>query len=101
LAVTEDEPPAAYTRALEERVQLLERQLAETVATQEPWAADQNYGFHGGPKSNALGEVVEVLSHGNFEAPAYVGASSGLNLALNLGKAIQETTYLCFSTGHG
>ncbi|KAK7937902.1 uncharacterized protein PG986_014770 [Apiospora aurea] len=43
--------------------------------------------------SNALGEVVELLSMGNFEAPAYIGSSSGLNLALNLGEMVQATVW--------
>lgn len=30
---------------------------------------------------------------GNFEAPAYIGSSSGLNLALNLGEMVQATVW--------
>ncbi|KAI0480600.1 putative C6 transcription factor [Xylariaceae sp. FL0804] len=93
-AVTEDEPPAAYTRALEERIAHLEARLSEQVHHQGPQQASPVLSEP--PRalsSNALGEVVELLSRGNFEAPAYVGASSGLNLALNLGEMVQATVW--------
>lgn len=82
-----------YTRALEERVAFLETALSEASSGQpldeqppakRPALSAQN---------NALGEVVELLSMGNFEAPAYIGSSSGLNLALNLGEMVQATVW--------
>lgn len=42
-------------------------------------------------RNNVLAEAVELLALGNIEAPAYVGASSGLNLALTLGEMVQAT----------
>ncbi|KAI1337793.1 putative C6 transcription factor [Xylariaceae sp. FL0016] len=93
-AVTEDEPPAAYTRALEERVAFLETRLSDLghqQQTQQVSPVSSEAPRIAG--SNVLGEVVELLSLGNFEAPAYVGASSGLNLALNLGEMVQATVW--------
>ncbi|KAK8091952.1 Chitin deacetylase 1 [Apiospora hydei] len=105
-AVTEDEPPAAYTRALEERVAFLESRVTELNGL--PFQQQEEEQKHRQPQhpsqsqfpprnsshsSNALGEVVELLSLGNFEAPAYIGSSSGLNLALNLGEMVQATVW--------
>lgn len=42
---------------------------------------------------DALSEVVDMISMGNFEAPAYVGPSAGLSLALNLGEMVQATVW--------
>ncbi|KAI1842322.1 hypothetical protein JX266_011490 [Neoarthrinium moseri] len=92
-AVTEDEPPAAYTRALEERVAFLETALNEVgngQSADEPPPAKRPALT---AQHDALGEVVELLSMGNFEAPAYIGSSSGLNLALNLGEMVQATVW--------
>ncbi|KAI0024666.1 fungal-specific transcription factor domain-containing protein [Xylariomycetidae sp. FL0641] len=93
-SVTEDEPPAAYTRALEKHIIFLERQLSEVAQQQGQLSPPQTQdGFCPQAKHDALGEVVEFLTSGNFEAPAYVGASSGLNLALNLGEMVQATVW--------
>ncbi|KAK6062977.1 hypothetical protein SCUP234_04906 [Seiridium cupressi] len=90
-SVTELRP--RYTRALEERVAFLETALNElgngqSVDEQPPAKRPALSAQH-----NALGEVVELLSMGNFEAPAYIGSSSGLNLALNLGEMVQATVW--------
>ncbi|ETS83405.1 hypothetical protein PFICI_05281 [Pestalotiopsis fici W106-1] len=82
-----------YTRALEERVAFLETALNEMASGQpmdEPPPAKRPALS---AQHNALGEVVELLSMGNFEAPAYIGSSSGLNLALNLGEMVQATVW--------
>ncbi|KAK8015528.1 hypothetical protein PG991_008416 [Apiospora marii] len=109
-AVTEDEPPAAYTRALEERIAFLESKVTELNGLPfqqpeeeekpgQPYHPSQSHfpprsnHNHNRRSSNALGEVVELLSMGNFEAPAYIGSSSGLNLALNLGEMVQATVW--------
>ncbi|KAK8123606.1 hypothetical protein PG999_003524 [Apiospora kogelbergensis] len=99
-AVTEDEPPAAYTRALEERIAFLESRVTELNGHQLQQEEQKQRQHHPSvsqfpPRrnSNALGEVVELLSMGNFEAPAYIGSSSGLNLALNLGEMVQATVW--------
>ncbi|KAI3344000.1 fungal-specific transcription factor domain-containing protein [Ustulina deusta] len=93
-AVSEDEPPAAYTRALEQRVALLEARLSEQVRQQ---VSDVPQPPPGGirtqSRNNVLAEAVELLALGNIEAPAYVGASSGLNLALTLGEMVQATVW--------
>ncbi|KAI8634675.1 fungal-specific transcription factor domain-containing protein [Xylariaceae sp. FL1651] len=93
-AVSEDEPPAAYTRALEQRVALLEARLSELSyqpGQEVPQALDSSARTQ--PRNNALAEAVELLALGNIEAPAYVGASSGLNLALTLGEMVQATVW--------
>ncbi|KAI1742493.1 fungal-specific transcription factor domain-containing protein [Xylaria scruposa] len=96
-AVSEDEPPAAYTRALEQRVALLEARLSEqahqrgTEVPQTPSSGSS--GIQTQSRNNVLAEAVELLALGNIEAPAYVGASSGLNLALTLGEMVQATVW--------
>ncbi|KAI0166550.1 fungal-specific transcription factor domain-containing protein [Xylariaceae sp. FL1272] len=93
-AVSEDEPPVAYTRALEQRVAFLEARLSETSGregqglSQTPSSTTRTQ-----PRNNVLAEAVELLALGNIEAPAYVGASSGLNLALTLGDMVQATVW--------
>lgn len=87
-----DVTSSAYTKALEEKVAYLEIQLS-----QRDLAAQQTGdGLHQQDQRsphNALGEVVEALSLGNFEAPAYVGSSSGFSLALNLGSMVQASVW--------
>lgn len=46
-----------------------------------------------GMESNAVGELVGFLALSSSEAPAYVGASSGLSLAVNLGEMVQTTVW--------
>ena len=99
---------ASYTRALEERIAFLEskvtelngfptQQQEEDEKQRQPYHPSQSHfpprNNHNRSSSNALGEVVELLSMGNFEAPAYIGSSSGLNLALNLGEMVQATVW--------
>ncbi|KAI0526635.1 fungal-specific transcription factor domain-containing protein [Xylaria bambusicola] len=93
-AVSEDEPPAAYTRALEQRIAVLEARLSERVHQQEPdLPQPQTSSIRTQSQNNVLAEAVELLALGNIEAPAYVGASSGLNLALTLGEMVQATVW--------
>ncbi|KAI1133025.1 fungal-specific transcription factor domain-containing protein [Nemania abortiva] len=94
-AVSEDEPPAAYTHALEQRIALLEARLSEQTHQRGPEAPPQtpNSGIRTQSRNNVLAEAVELLALGNIEAPAYVGASSGLNLALTLGEMVQATVW--------
>lgn len=83
---------AAYTKSLERKVFDLERQLAERSRVLEQ--SEQNpQPYDKQSPQNALGEVVEALSHGNFEAPAYVGPSSGFSLALNLERLVQASIW--------
>ncbi|KAK1518271.1 chitin deacetylase 1 [Colletotrichum abscissum] len=85
-----------YTRALEERVAFLENKLAQVPtpeATTTPRETASNYSVPSGRDKNALSDVVAHVSLGNFEAPAYVGPSSGLSLALNLGEMVQATVW--------
>ncbi|KAI0200455.1 fungal-specific transcription factor domain-containing protein [Astrocystis sublimbata] len=99
-AVSDDEPPAAYTRALEQRVALLEARLSERDHNQRgsdipptPSSSGGRSGVQTQSRNNVLAEAVELLALGNIEAPAYVGASSGLNLALTLGEMVQATVW--------
>ncbi|KAI3546556.1 chitin deacetylase 1 [Colletotrichum filicis] len=94
--VSDDASSIAYTRALEERVAFLENKLAQVPtpeATTTPRETASNYSVPSGRDKNALSDVVAHVSLGNFEAPAYVGPSSGLSLALNLGEMVQATVW--------
>ncbi|OGM44933.1 hypothetical protein ABOM_007078 [Aspergillus bombycis] len=98
----------AYTRALEERIEYLESQLKsgrtgsnasggvsnsvaaflspnsqETVQRSSPTGIDHN----------AIGDLVGFLALNSLEAPAYVGSSSGVSLAANLGEMVQTTVW--------
>ena len=42
---------------------------------------------------DALDELVGIFSLGNFQGPAYVGPSSGLSLAMNLGEIVQASVW--------
>lgn len=116
-----DDTALSYIRSLEEKVACLETQLSrreqqhahahsatgipQTIpGDQESETGTQPHHHHhqhhhqqehksSPPHSNALGEVVEALSLGNFEAPAYVGSSSGFSLALNLGSMVQASVW--------
>lgn len=87
-----DELSAAYTKSLERKVSDLERQLAERGRVLEQFEQTPQSYEKRSPQ-NALGEVVEALSHGTFEAPAYVGSSSGFSLALNLERMVQASVW--------
>lgn len=91
--------PIAYTRALEDRVAQLEMQLAEKATavnaretTLSPGSGPNGHLGHT-HDNHALSEVVGIISLGNFEAPAYVGPSAGLSLAVNLGEMVQATVW--------
>ncbi|KAF9885274.1 hypothetical protein FE257_013072 [Aspergillus nanangensis] len=97
-----------YTRALEERVAYLESQLetrpmanAASSSVTHPVAAllspqtqeTAPAGSTAGVDHNAVGELVGFLALSSSEAPAYVGSSSGLSLAANLGEMVQATVW--------
>jgi hypothetical protein len=44
-----------------------------------------------GTEPSTLGEIVGLLSSGALETPTYVGSSSGLSLAVNLGEMVRAT----------
>lgn len=44
-----------------------------------------------GTSGNTLGEIVGFLSLNSSESPAYIGSSSGLSLAVNLGEMVRAT----------
>ncbi|KAJ5933523.1 hypothetical protein N7454_005852 [Penicillium verhagenii] len=97
-----------YTRALEERVAFLEGKLGRTEpttaqdlsgtnATRSIWSPT---GVQNTPRTtpssmdnNPVGEIVGLLALSSSEAPAYVGASSGLSLAANLGELVQTSVW--------
>ncbi|KAL4807383.1 fungal-specific transcription factor domain-containing protein [Aspergillus unguis] len=110
-----------YTRALEERIAYLESQLETgtnnsrnvsnhaaasrpvgallSPRTQDAGHADSvsaianNSGNGYGIEHNAIGELVGFLAINSSEAPAYIGSSSGLSLAANLGEMVQATVW--------
>ncbi|KAL4889750.1 fungal-specific transcription factor domain-containing protein [Aspergillus ambiguus] len=99
----------SYTRALEERIALLESQLesrptnpnASSTVT-HPVAAFLSPQYQetvppgtsaAGVDHNAVGELVGFLALNSSEAPAYIGSSSGLSLAANLGEMVQATVW--------
>lgn len=46
-----------------------------------------------GLDNNPVGEIVGLLALSSSEAPAYVGSSSGLSLAANLGEMVQTSVW--------
>ncbi|OKP10063.1 hypothetical protein PENSUB_4528 [Penicillium subrubescens] len=96
-----------YTRALEERVAFLEKKLgqAEPSASHNTGAnvAQSIWSPQGGQTTpqtaasgldnNPVGEIVGLLALSSSEAPAYVGSSSGLALAANLGDMVQTSVW--------
>ncbi|RAL15079.1 MFS transporter [Aspergillus homomorphus CBS 101889] len=96
-----------YTRALESRIHYLESQL-ETRPKSSPASSHvahpvaallspQNPPTPAGSTTeldrNAVGEIVGFLALNSSEAPAYVGSSSGLSLAADLGEMVQATVW--------
>ncbi|KAE8307748.1 hypothetical protein BDV41DRAFT_568806 [Aspergillus transmontanensis] len=99
-------PP--YTRALEERIEYLETQLKSgwrgnnaSGGVSNPVAAflspPNQEAVQGssptGIDHNAIGDLVGFLALNSLEAPAYVGSSSGVSLAANLGEMVQTTVW--------
>ncbi|KAE8335839.1 hypothetical protein BDV24DRAFT_179021 [Aspergillus arachidicola] len=99
-------PP--YTRALEERIEYLETQLKSgwrgnnaSGGVSNPVAAflsppNQEAVQGSSPTGighNAIGDLVGFLALNSLEAPAYVGSSSGVSLAANLGEMVQTTVW--------
>ncbi|KAJ5621292.1 C6 transcription factor [Penicillium herquei] len=98
-----------YTRALEERVAFLEGKLGHAdTATANQNATSTNavaslwspQGGNATPQTttpgldnNPVGDIVGLLALSSSEAPAYVGASSGLSLAANLGEMVQTSVW--------
>lgn len=98
----------SYTRSLEERVVFLERKLLESDRSSDQNAAATNtasslfspQGGHitphtttSGFDNNPVGEIVGLLALNASEAPAYVGSSSGLSLAADLGEMVQTSVW--------
>lgn len=97
----------SYTRGLEERVMFLERKLVESDRSSSQNATATNTasslfsppGGHTTPHTttsgfdnNPVGEIVGFLALSS-EAPAYVGSSSGLSLAADLGEMVQTSVW--------
>ncbi|PLB47082.1 C6 transcription factor [Aspergillus steynii IBT 23096] len=102
-----------YTHALEERIKDLESQLtsrqlgasgngndtAAHPATPALFPPPSHDAVQPSPSPatgidhNAVGELVGFLALNSYEAPAYVGSSSGLSLAANLGEMVQATVW--------
>ncbi|KAJ5102971.1 hypothetical protein N7532_003500 [Penicillium argentinense] len=95
-----------YTRALEERVAFLEGRLGQSdlltsqhvasipASTWSPQGYSTTpHGASSGLDNNPVGEIVGLLALSSSEAPAYVGSSSGLSLAANLGEMVQTSVW--------
>ncbi|KAH8695984.1 putative C6 transcription factor [Talaromyces proteolyticus] len=102
---------SGYTRALEDRVAYLESRLSESLQSRtaddsilttnashilHPMDASQRQTPDSSQRvlngsTGTLGEIVGFLSLGAAESPAYVGSSSGLSLAVNLGEMVRAT----------
>ncbi|KAJ5498511.1 C6 transcription factor [Penicillium expansum] len=97
-----------YTRSLEERVMFLERKLVESdrssdhnaIATNTASSLFSPQGSHTTPHTTTSGfdnnpvrEIVGLLALSPSEAPAYVGSSSGLSLAADLGEMVQTSVW--------
>lgn len=98
---------------LEERVAFLEGKLNQSV----PFASQNAGRTLGGTQwtpeggqtapqtatsgidNNPVGEIVGLLALSSSEAPAYVGSSSGLSLAANLGEMVQTSVWNRFISG--
>ncbi|KAI3150937.1 transcriptional regulator family: Fungal Specific TF [Penicillium roqueforti] len=96
-----------YTRGLEERVLFLERKLVESDRSSDgntaTYTASSLFSPQGGNTTphtatsgfdnNPVGEIVGLLALSGSEAPAYVGSSSGLSLAADLGEMVQTSVW--------
>ncbi|KAJ5591656.1 transcriptional regulator family: Fungal Specific TF [Penicillium hispanicum] len=97
-----------YTHALEERIAFLESRLVQSNPTTgqnvagassapslwSPQAGQTTpHPAASGLDNNPVGEIVGLLALSSSEAPAYVGASSGLSLAANLGEMVQSSVW--------
>ena len=96
-----------YTRALEERVAFLEGKLVQPDSSSTGHHAASNMSAAWSPQAghttpqtatsgldnNPVGEIVGLLALSSSEAPAYVGSSSGLSLAANLGEMVQTSVW--------
>lgn len=95
----------SYTRVLEDRVAFLERRLNQSdhnapnaipsLSTPQSHATPQTAS---GLDNNPVGEIVGLLALSSSEAPAYVGSSSGLSLAADLGEMVQTSVWNQFIT---
>ncbi|CAG8112066.1 unnamed protein product [Penicillium salamii] len=95
-----------YTRVLEERVAFLESRLNQSdsernaanatpsLFTPQGHATPQT--TTSGLDNNPVGEIVGLLALSSSEAPAYVGSSSGLSLAADLGEMVQTSVWSQF-----
>ncbi|KAJ5366596.1 hypothetical protein N7541_000537 [Penicillium brevicompactum] len=92
-----------YTRVLEERVAFLEGRLNQSDSDRNaanptpslitPHAHTMPQTSTPGLDNNPVGEIVGLLALSSSEAPAYVGASSGLSLAADLGEMVQTSVW--------
>ncbi|KAJ5233014.1 hypothetical protein N7468_005970 [Penicillium chermesinum] len=103
-------------RALEERVAFLEDRLSRPEpstnqsasvphAPASIWSQQDGQATPqpapSGLETNPVGEIVGLLALSSSEAPAYVGSSSGLALAANLGEMVQGSVWNQFISRMG
>ncbi|RDW56761.1 hypothetical protein BP6252_13984 [Coleophoma cylindrospora] len=86
---------AGYIQALEDQVASLEIELTRLKQPQERHENElhDSATVPGDRRNNALDGVVELLTLGHSEAPAYVGSSAGLSMAVNLREIVQATVW--------
>ncbi|PTU18601.1 hypothetical protein P175DRAFT_0518056 [Aspergillus ochraceoroseus IBT 24754] len=97
----ENGSPNEYTRALEERIAYLESQLQSRAMRpgQSNGQASHPVTAILSPQNQEIGQKGSAAGNSRFlainstEAPAYVGSSSGLSLAANLGEMVQATVW--------
>ena len=94
----------SYTRVLEEKVVFLEQKLqsgpsqnagppdAALLRSPQPGSTPSQAASFGLDR-NPVGDIVGLLALSSSEAPAYVGSSSGLSLAANLGEMVQASVW--------
>jgi len=84
----------SYTRALEDHVAQLESKINSLQAQiHAPMTPNQVVESAGTSMSHNVADIVGMLSTGHAEAPSYIGSSSGLALASNLGDMVKATVW--------
>ncbi|KAJ5888760.1 hypothetical protein N7495_008801 [Penicillium taxi] len=81
----------SYTRVLEDKVAFLEGRIGQAEHASQSTHVPQTTAS--GLDNNPVGEIVGLLALSSSEAPAYVGSSSGLSLASDLGEMVQSSVW--------
>lgn len=86
---------------LEGKLNRSEPSLSQNAGTSAQWTSrgQTTHQATSGIDNNPVGEIVGLLALSSSEAPAYVGSSSGLALAANLGEMVQTSVWNQFISG--